>query len=76
MKPQFFSGRNKIRSRLDSIFWGTRLAAQNAVRFYDTVPGSGGAMQSLIEGYPDGLHNQLERAVLEACQWLLRGVGS
>ena len=29
-------------------------------------------MQSLIEGYPDGLHNQLERAVLEGCQWLLR----
>jgi uncharacterized protein (TIGR02391 family) len=42
------------------------------VRIQGRVPGSGGALQTLVAGYPEELHDRLERAILEACQWLLR----
>src|SRR5258707_15251261 len=45
---------------------------QSVVRFGGIVPGGGGALKALVGGYPQGLHERLERAILEACQWLLR----
>jgi uncharacterized protein (TIGR02391 family) len=45
---------------------------QFVIRVNGVVPGSGSALKALVEGYPQGLHDRLERAILEACQWLLR----
>jgi uncharacterized protein (TIGR02391 family) len=48
------------------------LAPQSVIRVGGVVPGSGGALKELVGGYPQGFHDRLERAILEACQWLLR----